>query len=571
MHKGSSVFSLLKEYKFLIIGSLVFSIAVQAMNLILPQLIRKGIDGFGAGTLDLGGLTVTFLVFAVLILVFMYVEALVQNYVGERVARDLRQKISRKISVQSYGYIAKETPGKLLTNLTGDVDAIKQFISQASVLIFVSFLTIIAASVLILNINWKLGIFVVGMVPLIGVVFFFSFSKMGALFGRIYGVVDRLNTIISGSVFGSALIRVINAGKLEESKLDVVNTEAKEVGMKINSLFAVLLPATTFISGLTVVVILSLGGYFVIEKTMTLGEFAAFTSYVSILLFPIFIIGFMSSVISQAGAAYARVVGVLEAKEDAPFEGVKTPVKGHVHAKDVSLAIDGKNILKNVSLDIPQGKRIAIIGPTAAGKTQLMYVLIGLVQPDSGEVLYDGVKIGEYDKDVFYGDIGFVFQDSVMFNLNLRENISFSKKSTDEFLKKAVDTAELRDFVDALPQGLDTLVSERGTTLSGGQKQRVMLARALAQNPKVLLLDDFTARVDGPTETKIIDNVARNYPGVTLISVSQKISSVEKYDQIILLMEGEIIAQGTHTELLNSSPEYVQIYESQKSTTAYEI
>ena len=157
-----------------------------------------------------------------------------------------------------------------------------------------------------------------------------------------------------------------------------------------------------------------------------------------------------------------------------------------------------------------------------------------------------------------------------MFNLTLRENIGFSKTVRNEDLATAIATAELTDFVASLPQGLDTIVSERGTSLSGGQKQRIMLARALALNPRVLLLDDFTARVDTATERKILDNVQTNYPTLTLLSVTQKIAPVEHYDQIVLLMEGEVLASGTHAELMDSCPEYVQIYDSQRSTQQYE-
>jgi ATP-binding cassette subfamily B protein len=167
--------------------------------------------------------------------------------------------------------------------------------------------------------------------------------------------------------------------------------------------------------------------------------------------------------------------------------------------------------------------------------------------------------------------VGFVFQDSIIFNLSLRENIAFNDAVTHESLEKAIETAELRSFINVLPNSLDTMVSERGTSLSGGQKQRIMLARALAVNPRILLLDDFTARVDKRTERKIMENVTANYPGITLISVTQKIASVEHYEQIILLMESEIIGRGTHSELMRTCPEYVQIYNSQRSTSHYDL
>ena len=211
-----------------------------------------------------------------------------------------------------------------------------------------------------------------------------------------------------------------------------------------------------------------------------------------------------------------------------------------------------------------------MIGPTAAGKTQLLYLLTGLLAPTSGTVEYDGRSIDEYDKATLHEQVGFVFQDATMFNLTLRENIAFSKTVSDAALEKAIATAELTDFIRGLPHGLETVVSERGTSLSGGQKQRIMLARALALNPRVLLLDDFTARVDATTERKILENVRRNYPHLTLLSVTQKIAPIEDYDQIVLLMEGEVLASGTHQHLMETSPEYVQIYDSQRSTRHYE-
>jgi len=220
---------------------------------------------------------------------------------------------------------------------------------------------------------------------------------------------------------------------------------------------------------------------------------------------------------------------------------------------------------------VKAGTKTAIIGPTAAGKTQLLYLLTGLLAPTSGLVEYDGKPLEQYVKQSLHEQVGFVFQDSIIFNMTLRENIAFSNTVKDKDLEKAIDTAELHDFIEALPHKLDTVVSERGTSLSGGQKQRIMLARALALNPKVLLLDDFTARVDTQTEQKVLANVHKNYPHLTLVSVTQKIASVEHYDQIILLMEGEILARGKHAELMESSPEYVQIFNSQQSTNQYEL
>ena len=201
---------------------------------------------------------------------------------------------------------------------------------------------------------------------------------------------------------------------------------------------------------------------------------------------------------AQAGASYTRLSAVLMAPETTKSGTLRRALRGDLTINNVSLAFGDKRALKNVSFSVKGGTKTAVIGPTAAGKTQLLYVLIGLLQPTSGTVTYDGEPLDAYDKEALHRQVGFVFQDSILFNMTLRENIAFSTDVPDQDLEKAIAAAELRDFVGSLPQGLDTVVSERGTSLSGGQKQRVMLARALALNPKVLLLDDFTARVDPP-------------------------------------------------------------------------
>lgn len=276
----------------------------------------------------------------------------------------------------------------------------------------------------------------------------------------------------------------------------------------------------------------------------------------------------MSNVIARASASYQRIHNTLISPDFVDPGTVSKELEGNIQLKNVSVFYGENPALKNVSFKINGGTKTAIIGPTAAGKTQLFYLLTTLIKPNEGGVFYDDVNITDYKKDSLLKQIGLVFQDSIIFNLSLRENIAFNSQVTDADLQKAINTAELNDFINTLPGGLDTIVSERGTSLSGGQKQRIMLARALAINPKILLLDDFTARVDTLTEQKILNNVKHNYPDITLVSITQKIDPIKDYDQIIVIMEGDLIASGKHEYLMQRSPEYVQIYRSQKSTTA---
>ena len=326
-----------------------------------------------------------------------------------------------------------------------------------------------------------------------------------------------------------------------------------------------------FVSNLAIVTILALGGHYVVLGSLTLGNFAAFNAYLVMLIFPVMMIGFMSNIIASATASYERINLVLNEPKPGEPGTVGSDIRGNILVENINLSYSDKPILKNISFSVKAGSKTAIIGPTAAGKSQLLYLLSNLIPPDTGSIKIDGIAVDDYSKEIFHSQIGFVFQDSVMFNLSLRENIAFNDIVTDESLKKAIETAELAEFADSLPEKIDTIVSERGTSLSGGQKQRIMLARALALNPRILLLDDFTSRVDRQTENKILCNIENNYPGLTLLSVTQKIAPVRHFDQIILLMEGEIIASGKHQDLLDHSPEYIQIYSSQKSTQHYEL
>lgn len=549
---------------------LLFALLSNGINLWLPKVIAGGIDDYNKHQFVLTDILKKFLTAVILIFIFGYLQTVIQTYASEKVAVDLRRRLADKISKQSYLFIEKTNPAKLLTNLTSDVDSIKLFVAQALVSIVSSLFIIIGGSVLLLSINWRLGMAVMIIIPVIGGTFYYVLKNVRALFMKSRGVIDQLNKVINESILGSALVRVVNSQQLEYNKFITANTEAKNYGLKILGFFAGLIPIVTFTANMAALTILVMGGHFVIRGSMSLGNFAAFNSYLSLIIFPIFVIGFMSNLIAQATASFQRINAVLTAPDLIEKGTLKNTLTGEIELKNINVFYGLKPALSDVSLKVAAGSKIAVIGPTASGKTQLLYLLTGLISPAKGEVLFDGKPIEAYDSERFHSQVGFVFQDSIIFNMSIRENIAFNDTVTDESLQKAIETAELKDFIDTLPEKLNTIVSERGSSLSGGQKQRIMLARALAINPKILLLDDFTARVDSNTERKILSNIQKNYPDLTLISVTQKIASVEHYDQIILLMEGEIVARGLHEELMKTSTDYVQIYNSQQSTSNYE-
>ena len=563
--------TVLRPYRKQVVLLLILAIVANIFTLFVPWLIRAGVDSYMAGQFELDPLVFKFLGIAALVFFFTCWQNVIQVLVSEKVAMDLRLALSDKISAQGYRFIEEKNPSKLLTNLTSDIDSIKLYVSQVIVSLVTSAVIIVGTAVILLTIDWQLACFVLLVIPLIGGTFFVILRKVRPYFMQSREVIDWLNKVIRESIIGAALIRVLDSGVLEHDKFNAANARGRDIGFRIVRLFSFMIPIITFVATMGSLTVVTLGGWYVINGNMSYGSFTAFMSYLVMLIFPILVIGFMSNIIAQATASYARISEVLKAPDTVDSGTHKAVLQGNISVGDICLDYGGKPVLDHVSLTIKSGTRTAILGPTAAGKTQLLNIMAGLTPLPNGSLDYDGTPLADYDKNAFFPQIGLVFQDSVLFSTTMRENIAFSTLASDASLQLAVATAELTEFVASLPNGLDTQISERGTSLSGGQKQRIMLARALALNPRILLLDDFTARVDANTEEKILANITRNYPGMTLVSITQKIAPVTGYDQIILLMEGEVLATGTHEQLMHNSPEYMQIYNSQRSTSTYEL
>lgn len=569
--KNTSIFSLISHYKIMVIWLIVLGIITNALTLYLPTLISVIINSYIAGEANLTALSIEFALFSFVILLFASIQALVQTYASERVARDLRSQLIDTISCQNYHFIQQNNPAKLLTYLTSDIDSIKQFVSQAIVSLVSSYVIIVGAAGIMLYTDWKLALAVLTIIPVIGVTFFIIFRQVRKLFKLSREVIDDLNRVINESIIGAAIIRVLNAQAVEYVKFTAINARAQSIGIGILQLFSFLVPIISFVSSIGTLIVVLLGGYFVTSGAMTLGAFVAFTSYIAILIFPILVLGFISNIISQASVSYKRITTVLLAPPSKDTGTKLAHLTGAITVENITLTLDDTQILQKISFHIEPKTKTAIIGPTGSGKTQLLNVITGLTLPDEGSIFYDGTLLQEYNQASFYPQIGIVFQDSVLFNTTIRENVAFSTTVTNQGLQKAIETAELQDFIHELPQGLNTIISERGTSLSGGQKQRIMLARALALEPKILFLDDFTARVDTATEQKILSNIQKNYTDLTLVSITQKIAPIEHYDQVIVLIDGQIIAKGIHASLLETSVDYQLINNSQRSTESYEL
>ncbi len=556
-----------------IVITLALSLSANLLALALPRVASENLNKIFLGSLDLWEFQRIYLGYVALILLATIGQIIISNLATEDLAATIRSKLIQKISQLSYSTVNQITSSKLLTIITSDVDAVKNLFNQGIVQIFSSIVLLIGASIAMLAINSQLGLIVVATIPALFITFGFIFSSISKSFKKAQENLDKLNRVINESIVGAALTKVLNSGYVEMIKFHEVNEVTRQTNLKIVYGFASLIPVISILANLATLAVVYFGGSGVIDfinsqggSGLSPGDYSAFFSYIGTFLGPIFILGFVASTIARSFTSVKRIQETLAAQDAATRGNVKKEIKGAIKFDKVSLEIANKNILKEISFEIKPGTKNAIVGPTAAGKTQIFNLIAGLQEPTAGSIEVDGTNIKEIDINDFYSQVALVFQDSVIFNTTVKENILFNAETNQADLDKAIATAELSDFIAAQDKGVDTLITERGSSLSGGQKQRLTLARALSINPKILLLDDFTARVDIKTEKNIINNLEKNYPELTLLSITQKIESVKDYDQILLIMEGELIAKGTHKELLKNSFEYQQIFNSQQTT-----
>ncbi len=580
---------LLKQYKGWAITVLVLGLATNILSLTVPKFSAHIID-IAAVTpgLSSGALQSIYILFGIALVAF-FISAL-QVYFSavfaEKVAYDLREDLINKVGDQAFSYISKESPSRLLTLMTSDVDAVKVVISMGMVTLLGAAVTLAGAIIFLLSINLRLGLYTISVIPLLVLTIILVFGTLSKLFQEGQENLEKVNKIINESVVGASLIRVLHASLEELKKFAKINAKTRDVGLGIVKSFSALIPAVVFLAHMTTLIIIWFGGRSVIGGTLTIGEFSAFLSYTTLFIWPLFVLSFVGPQIGRGMVSVKRINEVLDSEIPADTGIYDGAIKGDIEFDNVTLkytdeAGNERTVLKNISFKIEAGTKTAILGPTAAGKTQIFYLIAGMVLPTEGKILVDGRPLSEFKSKSFLARVGLVFQDSILFNSSFRDNISLSDSASadapaknsaevESALQLALTTSELSDLIAELPRGLDTHVSERGTSLSGGQKQRLMLARALAINPQILLLDDFTARVDRATEAKILGNVEKNYPEATLISITQKIEPIQNYDHIIVIMEGEVVADGRHADLLRDSFEYRQIYESQQTTKAVE-
>ncbi|MFC1997665.1 ABC transporter ATP-binding protein [Chloroflexota bacterium] len=562
---------LLRPYRWQVLLSLLVLFLVTATRLVVPAIIGNVID-YGLG----GGEGRYLLIAALAILGLGLVRALlsfVQTYLGAWIAQhisfDLRNRLYNHIQHLSFSYHDRTQTGQLISRCIEDVSSIQQFTGSGVVELIQIFLLLVGVTVLLFMLNPKLAaIALLPMVPLLFMTIRFG-DRVGDMFYAIDQAVGSLSSRLQENVVGAQVVRAFAREPYEIRRFDQTNREVFDTRIHIYQEWARIMPTSHFLVALSTILILWFGGNMVLRGEMTLGEMVAFNSYLIMIAEPARQMVWLVNIAGEAGAGLKRSFDVLDLPSEiqGPTDAiVLPPISGRVEFQNVTFRYKGEdtNVLQDINLVVEPNQIVALIGPTGSGKTSLIGLIPRFYDISEGAVLVDDTDIRQVDLSSLRRQIGIVLQTSLLFSDSIRDNIAFGRPDASmEEITAAAKAAQAHDFILEMSEGYDTVVGERGVTLSGGQRQRVAIARALLLDPRILILDDSTSSVDTQTERLIQQALDHMMEGRTTFVIAQRLSTVRRADQIIVLDQGQVIERGTHDQLLAKDGLYREIYELQ--------
>lgn len=543
-------------------------------EVVLPKLLSSVIDGGQAGTLTVSGsIGILFAMIGVALL--MMAGGVGGAYFGAKAsvnfATDLRADAYRSVERYSFANIDKFSTGSLVTRMTNDVTQVQNFVNMLLRMALRAPGMLIAALIMSITLKPSLAVVFAVTIPLM------LLSILGIIligfrrFTKLQTKIDALNSTVQENITNVRVVKSFVREGREKEKFSCANRNLKEAGMAAMRVMIFMEPVTTLIMYATTIVVLWFGSGFVLGGGMSVGNLSAFVVYVNQILMSIMMVTMLLMTSSRAIASAKRIRQVIDEVPDIDDKSAAQPERlveeGSVEFRDVSFRYyknRDEYVLKHISLSVAPGSTVGIIGSTGCGKSTLVSMVCRLYDPDAGEVLVDGVNVRDYSLTHLRDGVGMVLQKNTLFSGTIAENLRWGNESaTDEEVHRAAMQAQADKFVSSFPKGYDTMIEQGGTNVSGGQKQRLCIARALLKHPKVLILDDSTSAVDTATERQIRTALKEDFAGTTKLIIAQRISSVMEADQIAVMNEGEIVAVGTHEKLLERSPEYREIYESQ--------
>ena len=501
--------------------------------------------------------------------VFNFLQGFWSEVASQGVAYDLRNSIFEKLQKLSFSYHDRSQTGKLMTRMTSDVEMVRHFVGRGALLLASAILMLLGTLAVMFWMNWKLALIVFAIVPVILVFFSIFVRRIMPVSMRVQKKLGALNTILQENLAGMRVVKAFAREDYETARYLDQNEELLDENVNLVKLFSSIFPLIFFVANLGMVAVVWFGGLEVIGLRLTLGELVAFTGYLGFMLVPIFQMGMIGAMLSRAEASAQRLFEVIDARSEVEDKPDATPLpdlEGRVTFDQVGFRYVGgsEDVINDVSFTAEPGQTIAILGQTGAGKSSIINLIPRFYDVTDGAVLIDDHDVRDIQLDSLRKQVGIVLQETTLFSGTIRENIAYGRPdASDAQVIHAARAAQAHEFIAELPDGYDTQVGERGVGLSGGQKQRVAIARALLVNPRILILDDSTSSVDAETEYKIQQALEILMEGRTSFVIAQRISTVRNADQILLLGDGHLAAQGTHEELMQSSELYVEILETQ--------
>lgn len=567
-------------YRVAILIVLLFAIASTASNIAGPKILgnatTKLFEGVMAQLNNTGSIDFDYIGRIVLIALglylisslFAYVQGWIMADVSTNIAYRFRREISEKMNRMPLKYFDRTTHGEVLSRITNDVDTVNQTLSQSLTQLITSFVTVIGVLIMMLSISWLMTLAALIVIPLSGIVVSVIVRQSQKYFKKQQDFLGNVNGHVEEMYGGHIVMKAFNGEEESVKKFDESNDKLFDVAWKSQFLSGMMMPIMMFISNLGYVAVAVLGGYLVIKKTITVGDIQAFIQYVRSFTQPITQLANISNVLQQTAAAAERVFEFLAEEEEIPETQnsvVLKTVTGHVEFKDVHFGYSPeKTIINDFSAEAKPGKKVAIVGPTGAGKTTMVKLLMRFYDVNDGAIFVDGHDIRDYTRHDLRKMFGMVLQDTWLYNGPIMENIRYGRPdATDAEVIAAAQMAHVDHFVHTLPDGYNMVLNEETSNISQGQMQLLTIARAFLADPKILILDEATSSVDTRTEILIqraMDDLMKNR---TSFVIAHRLSTIRNADLILVMDHGDIVEQGNHEELLAAQGFYHNLYMSQ--------
>lgn len=540
--------------------------------ILIPLVIRQVFDAFTSGqplaeslsTIRISALYL--LLLAVTRFIFVYIEIYFQEGTGNYISHDLRKLLFKRVLHLPFSFFDTRKTGDLMSVLTRDVDAVRDGTGFVIMLLLVNGLVIVGITAAMLILHPVLTLIIFATFPLLAVLAVWYSRRIGPLYQELQKQSGKLHTTAQENISGIRVVKAFTREPEAQEKFSSENKHLYQQGLKIAHLSSLVHPTLDFLGSFSGMVALAASGYFVIKGEITLGTMIAFTSFADNLIWPVRQIGWLSEMFQRAIAGAERVYQIIDAEDalSSPAEPVAQEIKGTIAFNNVSFAYpNGEKAVSDFSLTIPSGSTVCLLGMTGSGKTTIANLLARFYDPTEGNITIDGIDIRNWDLHNLRSQIGFVFQDNYLFSATLRENITMGKDVDEALIQRAIEAAQAKKFIDKLPNGLDTIVGERGIGLSGGERQRIAIARAIVQGPPILIFDDSSASLDMKTEASLQQALTQLYQGRTVLIIAQRVSTAQTADHIVVLDSGRIVEQGNHYELLANNGVYAELYRIQ--------